>query len=434
MMTLRNLGIATFAMLFILAGCTDTTSGSGEDTVDAIAEEFVVLALSLGRHDGGYVDAYFGPESLADLATERDQSLENIIQAATALAQRVAALSGSATDSDTQARLRYLDRHLVSMIARIDVINGESMSFDQEARRIYDSKPARYPDSTFQEVLDQIDALLPGAGSLTDRYNTYRDQFIIPADALDEIFHVAIDECRRRTLQYIDLPANEDFTIEYVTDKPWSGYNWYQGNAVSLIQLNTELPVYIDRAVDLACHEGYPGHHVYSTLRDVQLYRGRGWIEFAVSPLFGPQGPIAEGSANYGIEVAFPGGERLAFEKTELFPRAGLDPGAADRYYRLLDLLMRLNFAHNEAARRYLDGELDVGQTVAYLMRYGLMSEAKARQRVRFIDTYRSYVINYNYGKELVADYISRSAVTPEERWAALRELLSGPFVPSDLE
>ena len=75
-----------------------------------------------------------------------------------------------------------------------------------------------------------------------------------------------------------------------------------------------------------------------------------------------------------------------------------------------------------------------LGQTVAYLMRYGLMSEAKARQRVRFIDTYRSYVINYNYGKELVADYISRSAVTPEERWAALRELLSGPFVPSDLE
>jgi hypothetical protein len=57
------------------------------------------------------------------------------------------------------------------------------------------------------------------------------------------------------------LPAEESFTLEYVTNQPWSGYNWYKGHYTSLIQINTDLPVAISRALDLACHEGYPGHH-----------------------------------------------------------------------------------------------------------------------------------------------------------------------------
>ena len=100
---------------------------------------------------------------------------------------------------------------------------------------------------------------------------------------------------------------HESFTVEYVTNKPWSGYNWYQGKYRSVIQVNTDLPIYIDRAIDLACHEGYPGHHVYNALLEQHLVRERGWVEFSVYALFSPQSLIAEGTANYGIEVAFPG-------------------------------------------------------------------------------------------------------------------------------
>ena len=61
--------------------------------------------------------------------------------------------------------------------------------------------------------------------------------------------------------------------------------------------------------------------------------RDRGWVEFTVYPLFSPQSLIAEGTANFGIEVAFPGDERVAFEREVLFPLAGLDPARADDYY-----------------------------------------------------------------------------------------------------
>ena len=250
------------------------------------------------------------------------------------------------------------------------------------------------------------------------------------------VFGAAIDACRARTRDHLALPAGERFTVEYVTGKSWSGYNWYQGGATSLIQVNTDLPIYIDRAIDLAAHEGYPGHHVYNALLEEHLVRGRGWIEFTVYALFSPQSLIAEGTANFGIDVAFPGPERVAFERDHLFPLAGLDPARAEEYYATLALTDRLAYAGNEAARRYLDGRMSREAAVTWLETYALQPRARAEQRVRFFEQYRSYVINYNLGKDLVRAYIEARGGTPEDparRWAEFGALLSTPRLPSAL-
>jgi hypothetical protein len=234
----------------------------------------------------------------------------------------------------------------------------------------------------------------------------------------------------------VQLPSDERFTVEYVTNKSWSGYNWYQGGFRSLIQVNTDLPIYIDRAIDLACHEGYPGHHVYNALLEKHLVKDRGWVEFTLYPLFSPQSLIAEGTANFGIEVAFPGQERVAFEQSKLFPVAGLDPSKAAGYYEVQGLVDELSYAGNEAARRYLDGKIDAAAAVAWLEKYALMPHDRAAQRVRFFDQYRSYVINYNYGKDLVRKFIeARGGTTsnPERRWQEFERLLSSPRLPSEL-
>ena len=203
------------------------------------------------------------------------------------------------------------------------------------------------------------------------------------------------------------MPAGESFTIEYVTDKSWSGYNWYQGNYRSLIQINTDLPIYIDRAIDLACHEGYPGHHVYNVLLEQHLVRGRGWQEFTVYPLFSPQSLIAEGTANYGIEVAFPDDERRAFERDVLFPAAGLDASQVEQFYEIMALVEKL-VVRRQRSGAPLPRRADRrrGRARAGSRRMRLSSPERAAQRVRFIDQYGAYVINYNFGKDLVATYL----------------------------
>ncbi len=201
--------------------------------------------------------------------------------------------------------------------------------------------------------------------------------------------------------------------------------------------MNTDLPIYIDRAIDLACHEGYPGHHVYNALLEKHLVRDREWMEFTVYPLFSPQSLIAEGTANYGIEVAFPAAERLGFERDVLFPLARLDAGRAKDDYDTMALVDQLSYAGNEAARRYLDGEIDAKAAVDWLERYALMPRARAEQRVKFFDQYRSYVINYNLGKDLVRVFVeqrTRKDAAPTRKWREFAALLSSPRLPSTLK
>jgi hypothetical protein len=132
--------------------------------------------------------------------------------------------------------------------------------------------------------------------------------------------------------------------------------------------------------------------------------------------------------------MAFPGDERAAFERDVLFPLAGLDPARAPTYYQLADLLERLSYAGNEAARDYLDGDIGRDEAEEWLVRYALSSPDRAAQRVRFFDTYRSYVINYNLGRDLVRDSVeSRGGDDRTARWREFERLLSLPLTPGDL-
>jgi hypothetical protein len=404
--------------------------------MNGIAERYVKLVLAIGRHDADYVDAYYGPPAWKTESEAAKVPLDELATRAVALHKDAAAVQPPAGELE-RLRVRYLERQLSAAVTRLRMLRGERLSFDDESRALYDAVAPTLPESHFQKILDQLEQAFPGSGPLVERYDAFRRGFVIPRERNDAVFQAAIRGCRERTLQHITLPPGEQFTLEYVTNKSWSGYNWYQGQYHSLIQMNTDLPIYIDRALDLACHEGYPGHHVYNALLEKHLVRDRGWIEFSIYPLFSPQSLIAEGTANYGIEVAFPGSERTAFERTVLFPAAGLDPSGAAKYYEVQHLVDELAYAGNEAARRYLNGEIDGAAAAAWLQRYALMPKDRAVQRVKFFDQYRSYVINYNLGKDLVRKYVeSRPGVAgnADRRWQAFAQLLSSPRLPSTLQ
>jgi hypothetical protein len=405
--------------------------------MNAIAEQYVKLVLAVGQHDADYVDSFFGPAEWKADAQRIKRPLTEIDGDAAKLIGAISDLT-DAERRDTLLVLRhdYLRRQLEALRSRVRMLEGARLTFDEESQALYDAVSPAHPNSYYQAALDEIGRLLPGSGPLVERYDAYRQKFVIPPDRLTRVFDRAIAECRARTLAHVRLPDSESFTVEYVKDKPWSGYNWYQGGYRSLIQVNTDLPIYIDRAVDLACHEGYPGHHVYNALLEQRLVRERGWVEFSVYALFSPQSLIAEGTANYGIEVAFPGDERTKFERDILYPEAGLDASQADMYNRLQLLTDRLAYSGNEAARRYLNGEVDRAGTAAWLARYAMMSPPRAEQRTRFYDTYRSYVINYNLGKDLVKQFVeSRGGVAsqPARRWDEFVSLLASPRLPSGL-
>lgn len=406
-------------------------------SVQDVADRYMKLVLAVGVHDSSYVDAYYGPPELQKQATDDKKSLAAI------RAEVDAALADLATqkaaNADEALRIEFLSKQLSSMLTRIDMLNGKKFSFDDETARLYDAVSPHHDRAYYMKLVAEIDKLLPGKGTVPERLAAFRAKMVIPKDKLKPVFDASIKECRARSAKYIDLPANENFVLEFVSNKPWSGYNWYKGNAQSLIQINTEFPIYIDRAVDLGCHEGYPGHHAYNALLEKSLVKDKGWQEFSVYPLYSPMSLIAEGSANYGIEMAFSEAERLAFERDVLFPMAGLDPKLAGKYAELRKLLGKLSYADNDAAMNYLDGKWTREQAIDWLVNVQLYPPEKAGQRVSFYDGLRGYVINYNLGKDLVAKYVERHVTSKDpakakaQKWAAFKQLLSSPRLASGI-
>ena len=264
------------------------TTTSSDLMINAAAESYVNLVLAVGEHDSDYVDAYYGPPEWRERIRSHTPSVDEIRSQASRVLHDITALPAASEDID-RLRHQYLSRQIHALLARLEMLQGRVFSFDEEARALYDADPPHHLENYFRTVLSNLDGIVPGSGNLADRYERYRKDFVIPVNLLDGVFQGAIRECRERTRQMIHLPENEQFTLEYVNNKSWSGYNWYKGGSASLIQINTDLPIYIDRAVDLAAHEGYPGHHVYNSMLETRVVRGRGWIEFAVYALFSPQ-------------------------------------------------------------------------------------------------------------------------------------------------
>jgi len=428
--------------IYVLVLCSFLMSSGAAravaDGMDVIAERYVHLVLALGQHDPDYVDAFYGPSEWKTQAEEQKKSLDAIGVEAAKLSVTLieTPIAPGTADSDLRRlRREYLHKQLSALAARVRMLRGEKLKFDDESRALYDAVAPTYEDSHFDKIISQLDAKIPGKSPLWERYENWRKPFVIPKEKLDAVFQAAIKECRARTLAHVALPPNESFTVEYVTNKPWGGYNWYKGNFHSVIQVNTDLPIYIDRALDLAAHEGYPGHHVYNSLLEKNLVRDRDWNEFSVYALFSPQSLVAEGTANFGREVAFPTKtERMKFEKEVLFPAAGIDSDRADEYYAVQDLLKQLDYAANEAARRLINGEIYESAAAQWLQKYAVMDPARAQQRVKFIKRYRSYVINYNLGEDMVRRYIeTRSGTDPDKRWSEFGKLLSSPRLPSGL-
>ena len=420
------------ALALLCSACTKEAAPDFSARLDPIAEQYVRLALALGEHDSDYVDAYFGPAEWRDVAREEALPLPEITAAAEALVARLQAVDAANAEQLLRLRHNFLLTHLQSLAAVSRVRDGLELSFDEESRLIYGFVAPSYPVEHYAKALEQLDAMLPGDGPTHERYREYRQQYRIPDDKVEAIVRAGIDACREQTRQHIALPKGENFTLEFVRGEPWGAYNWYQGNAQGLIQVNLDKPRYLGTSIRLGCHEGYPGHHTFSSLLDELYLQQKGWVEFSVYPLFSPQAVIFEGSGDLALAIAFPGDARYEFLREVIVPMTGNDAADLEALRKMQGLRHEMRYAGIEAARKYLDGDWSKDETIAWLTSYELVAPEEMDSWFGFTDRYRAYRINYVLGEDLVRSYVTNE--NPDRGadgdWRALAKLLSLPPAP----
>ncbi len=389
-----------------------TGSCARKPPVEQNIREYIRLVVALGERDPDSLDFYYGPAAWVADVRKHPPALAEIRRSALALA--------GSMKNDSDPRMARLLRQVRAVAARADVLLGSRISFDRETEAYFGLTIPQQSVSS-ENTRAELDRLLGGSGNLAARYAALDEKFIIPAERLPAVMERAVQGCREQTLAHLKLPDGESITLEYVHNQPWSGFSRYQGNFHSVIQINSDLGLTVNRALQLACHEGYPGHHVYNVIQDLQFVRSRGWMEWTVQPTFSPPALVSEGMATFAMEMAFSEPERLRFERDQLFPLAGLNPQNTERDLRAEQLAEKLRSTELAIARDYLDGKLEWARAATALEDRAAM--AHPEETLKYINEYRSNVVTYTLGRDLVEKYVTSAP----DRWRAFEALMTNP-------
>jgi hypothetical protein len=355
------------------------------------SERYVRLGLQLGRHADDIVDAYFGPPELAaavDAAEPVDPAR---------LAEEADALLGEVGDG-------WLRDQVAGLAAYTHVLAGDSLPYADEVEACYRLRPVRTDEAVFAEAHERLEELLPGPGTLYERYEAHRRSALVPAERVEQVAGEAIEAARACARELVDLPAGEAVDLEIVHDVPWMGYCEYVGGLRSRISVNGDLPQSILELFRLVVHETYPGHHVERCLKDELLVRGRGLLEETIVLLPTPQSVVAEGIASMAPPLVI---ERWPEAMAGVAVAAGIetDLPIAIAVQRAMDDCRWLEV--NAALMLYEDGRGE-DEVRAYVARWGLLDAEYSAHVIRFLSGPRSrgYIINYPAGRELCEAYV----------------------------
>jgi hypothetical protein len=225
------------------------------------------------------------------------------------------------------------------------------------------------------------------------------------------------------------LPRGEELELVFVDELPASGRYDYLGDYRGRVTVNRR-SASMDNAIYLGCHEAYPGHHLRAILIE-DRHGGRKWPELQVAALFGPASVVSEGLGQYAVDLAMTDAEKVRLYRDELFPLAGLDPDDAERlvaFSRARQALMP--YGTIEISRAYLDGDIGREEAIDMLSKYGLQQREQMAGMFGFVDAFRTYVVTYSLGHDLVRDRINAAGEQPTARWAAFRDLTTALVTP----
>lgn len=419
---LRTPARLIFALIFLMAvplACSRRARHASQ-SIDAAAESYVRIVLALAERDEDSLDSYHGPRSWQDDARARHATIESVRSDASGLREALSA-RGAGDGRDDEIRRAFLIRQLDAVVARIDILQGKRPAFAAEARALFglsvDDRAHAAADGSpsVAAVRAELNRLLPGRGELAARYAAFDARYRVARVLLPQFVSRALAACRSATAAHVPLPDGERIEIAYVPQLAWSAFTRYQGSLVSRIEINPALGLTVDRVVDLACHEGYPGHHTISALVDARFGGRR--AELLVQPLYSPQSLLHEAAASMAPSLVLDEEQRMDLER-ELFTLAGFDPADVPRYVRVARLVDRLRGVEANITQRYLDGDLDFARASAALEREALMPSAYST--LQFINRFRTYAATYTIGRDRLESVVDR-------QWAAYVKAVTDP-------
>ncbi|MCK0172967.1 MULTISPECIES: DUF885 domain-containing protein [Mycobacteriaceae] len=397
---------------------------------DTLIREYLLLGLRFDRVEDGYVDSFTGDPALRGVVA--DEPAPDPADLARQAERLLAAVPDvPRTDGFDDVRADYLSAHLRALALAGRKFAGEQVGFVDEVEAYFDVRIRKGDPETYRQAHRALDEALGGTGSLADRVQAHRTADEIPPARLEECIHAFSSALRDRVRATYPLPDRETITYEVVTDKPWSGFNYYLGDYRSTVAVNADLKQQMANLPRLVAHESYPGHHTEHCRKEAGLVAGKGQVEQTIFLVNTPQCLMAEGLADLALYAVV--GQGWGSWAEEIYADLGLRFDGA-RAEAVSAATAALADVRQDAALMLHDEGRDVDEVVEFLKRWLLVDDRRARQSLRFLSSplWRAYTSTYVEGYRLLRGWLDDrpDGVTLTERFG---RLLDEPLIPSSL-
>jgi hypothetical protein len=398
---------------------TACSSRPAATTLHDLAEQYVRVTLQLAQHRPNLVDAWTGPVSWQPGPRRPVTELQVAVEQLRAKAE---ALRPQAYDRTEASRIAYLQGQVRALTLITRRLLGESGSFAEEVTLAF-GRPLPQPSAdAMAKAREAVSRELPGDAPLEERYRRFRRGFMVDSSRTEAVVRAAVEACRTATASYLVLPADEQVALAVDEAIEWDAYAQYLGGHRTLLKIGSPSGHDVAALLRMACHETYAGHHAQHILIDDALVKGRGWMEFHLTPAFGPHRLISEGAAETGVDLALPEETRAAIYRDHLLPLAGLPPGDASRLAKVETLAATLDAAVAVPVARYLDNQASSADTIRTLATAALLPAPE--QFLSFAERHRTNAVVYPIGKAVVSEQVARGT-TVDERWRRLQDLFT---------
>jgi hypothetical protein len=391
-----------------------------------VAREYVLLGLRFDRLSEGFVDAYTGDPALRKQVDDEARPLPAALAAQARALLAELPSSGLADD-----RVAYLRAQLTALACNARKLGGEEVSFVDEVEAYFGVRIGLGEESAYAAAHDRLDALLPGPGPLAERYAAYRTSDECPPERLGGLVRDLSSALRDVVRSGYGLPDGETVDYQIVTDEPWSGFNYYLGGYRSRVAINADLPHRLSQLPHLVAHESYPGHHTEHCRKERGLVGAGKRLEHTVFLVNTPECLVAEGLADLGIPATIGAGWGPWAQDVYADLKLGFNGTLAEQVALAAQGLDR---ARQDAALLLHDRGAGEDEVVAFLQRWMLVPEKRARQSLRFLShpLWRAYTSTYVEGYRLLSAWLdARPAGQPVgERFV---RLLDEPLTPARL-
>ncbi|HEX5144861.1 MAG TPA: DUF885 domain-containing protein [Mycobacterium sp.] len=396
----------------------------------AFIRDYLLLGLRFDRVEEGYVDSFTGDPALRRAVAE--EAAPDAADLARQARRLLDALPDVPLDGDfTRARAAYLGAHLRALECAGRKFAGEQIGFVDEVRDYFDVTITKGDTDRYREAHRQLEAVIGGSGPLADRIEVDRRSDEIPPERLAECIEAFSSVLRDRVRAEYPLPEHETINYEIVTDKPWSGFNYYEGDYRSTVAVNADLKQQMSNLPRLVAHESYPGHHTEHCRKEAGLVAKLGQQEQTIFLVNTPQCLMAEGLADLALHAAV--GPDWGHWAQEIYADLGL---RFDGEHAQAVSAARATLAdvRQDAALMLHDEHRDVDDVVAFLRRWLLVDDVRARQMLRFLSSplWRAYTSTYVEGYRLLRGWLDERPAS-ESLTTRFGRLLDEPLIPSSL-